>query len=70
MLQYFAKKFFSPLLVSPVLTKDNKLKVYLVSDFLYDMTNARLNISIHSWDRLGPIIRHSYKVTVVSKYSN
>lgn len=53
MLQYFAKEFFAPVLVSPY--KDNNtLNVYVVSDELSERTGFTLRVSVYSWSSLEP----------------
>lgn len=54
MLQYFAKKFFSAVLVSPERTPDGLLNVFLISDLLQDVKSVRLNVGLYSWDNFTP----------------
>ncbi|KAK6639866.1 hypothetical protein RUM43_008141 [Polyplax serrata] len=54
MLQYFAKKFFSAVLVSPERTPDGLLNVFLISDLLQDVKSVRLNVGVYSWDNFTP----------------
>lgn len=54
MLHYFAKKFFSPVLVSPELTTYDEMHVYLISDLVEDVANVQLNITVYSWDDFQP----------------
>lgn len=54
MLHYFAKNFFSPVLVSPELTSYDELNVYLISDLLDDIPDVELNISVYSYDDFNP----------------
>lgn len=54
-LHYYAKKFFSPVLVSPNKVSDKVLDVYIISDLLYDVPDVELEVSIYSWDSFDPI---------------
>lgn len=68
MLHYFAKKFFSPVLVSPELTAYDELHVYLISDLLKDVQGVQLNITVYSWDDFQPRKVISLNETLVSLF--
>lgn len=54
MLHYYAQKFFSPVIISPDMTTDNKVNVFVVSDLLHDIPESVMNISVYSWDSFEP----------------
>lgn len=64
-LHYYAKKFFSPVLISPVKTSETELSVYVVSDLLSDVENAELKVFIYSWDYLTSIDDSSDTILLV-----
>ncbi|XP_055949322.1 beta-mannosidase-like [Argiope bruennichi] len=55
MLHYYAKHFFSPLLVSPY-RKDDEAVVSVVSDLSAPLNNLILNISVFSWSSMEPLL--------------
>ncbi|GBM74427.1 Beta-mannosidase [Araneus ventricosus] len=55
MLHYYAKNFFSPLLVSPYQENDEAV-VGVVSDLSAPLNNLILNISVFSWSSMEPLL--------------
>jgi len=68
MLHYFARKFFSPVLVSPVVDKDT-LKVVVVSDLQENLQNAVLKTTVYKWDTFTPAYSNTTKISAVSTES-
>ncbi|XP_077528350.1 beta-mannosidase-like [Haemaphysalis longicornis] len=64
MLHYFAKKFFSPVIVSPY-TDRGDIKVYVINDKLTPITNASLKIYQHNWDTFSPVGARRVRVDVL-----
>lgn len=54
MLHYFAKKFFSPVIVSPY-QEGSDVKVYVINDNLEPITQATLDISQYNWETFHPV---------------
>ncbi|XP_049828728.1 beta-mannosidase-like [Schistocerca gregaria] len=50
MLHYYAKNFFSNVLVSPYITPEGELVVSLISDLPYEMDTVVLSIYVYRWD--------------------
>ncbi|KAG8191625.1 hypothetical protein JTE90_012342 [Oedothorax gibbosus] len=63
MLHYYAKHFFSPLLVSPYRDDDNAT-VAVVSDLSSQLTDLVLNISVFKWSSLEPIYTESLPIKI------
>lgn len=61
MVHYFAKKFFAPILVSPVIEGET-LKVSVVSDLLEPLDGVSLLIDIYSWSKFEPV--RSYNISL------
>ncbi|XP_075748020.1 beta-mannosidase-like [Rhipicephalus microplus] len=55
MLQYFAKKFFSPIIVSPYLERDDEIKLFIVNDFLAPVEDAVLDVTLYSALSFAPL---------------
>nr|BAN20837.1 unkown protein [Riptortus pedestris] len=50
MLQYYAKEFFAPIIVSPELSADGtKISIYIVVDGTPDTKKADLTLNIYNW---------------------
>ncbi|XP_049525027.1 beta-mannosidase-like [Dermacentor silvarum] len=48
MLHYFARKFFSPIIVSPYLERDEEFRVFIVNDLLTPVEGAMLDVTLYS----------------------
>uniref|UniRef100_A0A1B6DET4 beta-mannosidase n=1 Tax=Clastoptera arizonana TaxID=38151 RepID=A0A1B6DET4_9HEMI len=59
MLHYFAKEFFSPILVSPRIEIPNVLRVSVISD-LFDNIPVVLNLYVYKWDTMLPQYTETY----------
>ncbi|KAL3221402.1 hypothetical protein MRX96_029398 [Rhipicephalus microplus] len=55
MLQYFAKKFFSPIIVSPYLERDDEIRLFIVNDFLAPVEDAVLDVTLYSALSFAPL---------------
>jgi len=66
-LHYYAKKFFSPVLVSPIKVSEQQLDVYIISDLLIDV-QVSLDIFLYSWDSIEPVNVTSSTHLVVSNF--
>ncbi|KAH7951364.1 hypothetical protein HPB52_008221 [Rhipicephalus sanguineus] len=64
MLHYFAKKFYSPVLVSPFL-KGKDLIVFVLNDELSRLENVWLNIISQKWTSFVPAKSTAFKLNVV-----
>ncbi|XP_064471822.1 beta-mannosidase-like [Ornithodoros turicata] len=69
MLHYFARRFFSPLIVVPFINKDSlfstgELQVYVVNDLREDFPNAVLHIDSYSWGNFTPVHRFNVVLDV------
>ncbi|XP_075550187.1 beta-mannosidase-like [Dermacentor variabilis] len=65
MLHYFAKKFFSPVLVSPFIDGSD-LRVFVVNDRLFPLQNVSLNIIVQQWTSFIPSHLMGFRLTLVS----
>lgn len=65
MLHYFAKHFFAPILITGNLTIDNILKIFVVSDRITVIRNARINVSVYTWNSFTPIHDYSFTIDIV-----
>ncbi|KAL1417940.1 hypothetical protein MTO96_006007 [Rhipicephalus appendiculatus] len=63
MLHYFAKKFYSPVLVSPFSNRTH-LNVFVVNDELSPLENVSLNIFSQKWTSFVPANSTAFKLTV------
>ncbi|KAH8023652.1 hypothetical protein HPB51_015148 [Rhipicephalus microplus] len=66
MLQYFAKKFFSPIIVSPYLERDDEIKLFIVNDFLAPVEDAVLDVTLYSALSFAPLWSFQLQPKVVS----
>ncbi|XP_064471506.1 beta-mannosidase-like isoform X2 [Ornithodoros turicata] len=65
MLHYFARLFFSPLIVVPFITSSTKeLQAYVVNDLREDFPNAVLHIDSYSWGNFTPVHRFNVVLDV------
>ncbi|XP_064488177.1 beta-mannosidase-like isoform X2 [Ornithodoros turicata] len=68
MLHYFARRFFSPLIVVPFLndylSSTGELHAYVVNDLQEDFPNAVLHIDLYSWGNFAPVHRFSVVLDV------
>lgn len=64
MLHYYAKDFFSPILVSPRLQPTREIDVFLINDNITNIVNATLIIDTFKWSSLEPISTQSKLVSV------
>lgn len=58
MLHYFAKRFFSPVLVSPYIDQgymSTSLKIYVVNDLRRQFEDVRVNVLVYRWSSLTPV---------------
>ncbi|KAI4490346.1 hypothetical protein M0802_010723 [Mischocyttarus mexicanus] len=60
MLHYYAKEFFSPIIVTSHLSRGNELSVYIVSDKLYEINNCTLKLSVYNWESMQPLHVYSF----------
>uniref|UniRef100_A0A1B6CRS8 Beta-mannosidase n=1 Tax=Clastoptera arizonana TaxID=38151 RepID=A0A1B6CRS8_9HEMI len=65
MLHYYARDFFNPVLVSPVVNSDDQLQVSLVSD-LKDEELVKLVIDVVRWDTLGSRLSRKYNLKMAA----
>ncbi|XP_065302863.1 beta-mannosidase-like isoform X2 [Dermacentor albipictus] len=65
MLHYFAKKFFSPVLVSPFIDGSD-LRVFVVNDRLLPLRHVSLSIIVQQWTSFIPSHLMGFRLTVVS----
>lgn len=49
MLHYYAKEFFSPVIITSRLTKGNEIFIYVVSDLLSKLVDLNVEIIIYEW---------------------
>lgn len=66
MLHYYSKNFFAPVITSLYMDVEN-IKVYVVSDLIEDIKNARLVITLHRYDQLGPVLSINKTLDVVGR---
>lgn len=66
---YYAREFFKPVLVSPLIDKDN-LEVYLISDLTENLYNLTLTIDMYVFDRFGKLYTESKPVDILPKLSS
>ncbi|XP_077520794.1 beta-mannosidase-like isoform X2 [Amblyomma americanum] len=64
MLHYYAKKFFSRVIVSPYMENGYMLRVFLVSDQLTAAKQARLSIVQYRWSSFTAVRKRIINVTV------
>ncbi|CAN7939245.1 unnamed protein product, partial [Ixodes hexagonus] len=72
MLHYFAKKFFSPVLVSPFITRrgaDRQLQVFVVNDLRETFSNVTLHIETYKWQSFTPLALASLNFTLPNETS-
>ncbi|XP_054926478.1 beta-mannosidase-like [Dermacentor andersoni] len=69
MLHYFAKKFFSPVLVSPFIYGTD-LCVFVVNDKLLPLHDVLLRILVYQWASFIPVRSMTVRLTVVSETRN
>ncbi|KAI5633033.1 beta-mannosidase [Phthorimaea operculella] len=55
MLQYFAVRFFAPVLVSPRLQSSGHLDIYLLNDRFVPIVDAQIKVDLYSWSSLVPL---------------
>lgn len=70
MLQYFAKIFFAPVLVSPRLLLSGDVLVYLLNDRFVPITTGNITVDVFNWTSLIPIKSQSYPVVAKPLSSN
>jgi len=68
MVHYYARNFFSPILVSPVIDGET-LKVYVISDSVEPLTDVSLLIDLHSWQSLAPVYSYNIPLKTISPSS-
>lgn len=73
MLHYFAKRFFSPVLVSPYIDQgymSTSLKIYVVNDLRRQFEDVRVNVLVYRWSSLTPVrsLEIALPVALVSDY--
>lgn len=66
MLHYYAKEFFSPILVSPRLMYNREISTFIINDGVPNIVNAMLTVDTFRWDSLTPISSVNTSVTVVN----
>ncbi|KAK4290007.1 hypothetical protein Pmani_037073 [Petrolisthes manimaculis] len=66
MLHYYAKNFFAPVITSTYMDTDN-VKVYVVSDEIGDVKNAKLTLKLHRYDQLGAVFSVDNTLTVAGR---
>lgn len=49
MLHYYAKEFFSPVIVTSRITRANELLIYVVSDLFDELKNLSVEIIVYEW---------------------
>ncbi|KAJ8869705.1 hypothetical protein PR048_028700 [Dryococelus australis] len=54
MLHYYARKFFSPVMVSGLVTPAGRLEVYVVSDLRHELPNVTVAVRVHRWEQFEP----------------
>lgn len=64
MLHYFAKKFFSPAIVSPYVDTDHSLRVFIVNDHSAPVETAVLSVTQYKWTSFAPIETTTINVTM------
>lgn len=64
MLHYFAKRFFSPAIVSPYVDTDQSLRVFVVNDHSAPAKAALLSITQYKWTSFTPIATTTVNVTM------
>lgn len=70
MVHYFAKKFFSPVIVVPYIFHVNgKLRVFVVNDKLEPVNGAVLSITQYMWGAFTPIATTTVNVTLAAAAS-
>lgn len=69
MLQYFAKKFFNPILVSADISQNNSITISLISDLTHDVPDVVLKTEVFKWDSLKPIEATNEMVTLVNNFT-
>lgn len=65
-LHYYAKNFFSPILVCGALTKTSLLQVFVASDLHQDLTNAVLQVTLHNFRTFTNITDIKTTIDIVS----
>ncbi|KAK7576622.1 hypothetical protein V9T40_012908 [Parthenolecanium corni] len=69
MLQYYAKKFFEPVIVTGDLDRSGSITINVISDKLNDIPNAELLIYLYNWNSMTPVDTISHSL-VISKESS
>ncbi|XP_077483314.1 beta-mannosidase-like [Amblyomma americanum] len=64
MVHYYAKKFFSPIIVSPYVDRSDDLRVFLINDNLTPVKAAQLSITQFKWTSFTPVATTTINVTV------
>ncbi|XP_039281656.1 beta-mannosidase [Nilaparvata lugens] len=66
MLHYFAEKFFSPILVSPWIEYDDRVKAMVISDrHQLPPLQVQLLVVVYRWDQFSPVNTFVTKATIV-----
>lgn len=65
MLQYYAKNFFEPVIVTGDLDRFGNITINVISDKLDDV-NAELWIQLYKWDSLTPVAKTPLSLIIVS----
>lgn len=69
MVHYFAKKFFSPLLISANLSPAGQITIYSLSDLLTTVPNATMTMDVYKWDSFKSIASHNITFNILPGYS-
>lgn len=71
MLQYFAKKFFSPILISPFITRERnrELQIFVVNDLRESFQNVTLHVETYKWQSFTPLISATLNFTLPNETS-
>lgn len=64
MVHYFAKRFFSPAIVSPYVDTDHSLRVFIVNDHSAPVEAAVLSITQYKWTSFTPVETTTVNVTM------
>ncbi|XP_017784004.1 PREDICTED: beta-mannosidase isoform X2 [Nicrophorus vespilloides] len=65
MLHYYAKDFFAPVIVTAHVLVNREINVYIISDLLHPVYDAKLTMYTYNWNSFNPIASVSRSVDVL-----
>ncbi|XP_022913917.2 beta-mannosidase [Onthophagus taurus] len=69
MLHYYAKKFFSPILIAGYQSTSRNVSIHIVSDLTSNIYNATATVNIYNWDSFEPVHTENHQAIIMSGLS-